>query len=51
MEKGIETGKEQKMIQIVKEMIKRKTSDEFIIDMTKIDKKQLEKIKKEMQVC
>ena len=46
-----EKGKEQKMIQIVKEMIKRKTSDEFIIDMTKIDKKQLEKIKKEMQVC
>ena len=46
-EKGRKEGRKEEIIQIAKNMLKKNVSDEFIIETTSIDKKELEKIKKQ----
>jgi len=50
-QEGRQEGMQAGIIQVIKEMIKKHASDEFIMDTTKIDKKDLQKLKEELKVC
>lgn len=54
-EQGLKEGKEEGIKEgmkiITKEMLRKQFSDEIIMDTTKINKKDLQKLKEELKVC
>ena len=51
MKQGMQQGKKTEKIEITKRMLKMKMKDNEILDIARIEIKELEKLKKELKIC